>query len=679
MIRPFRFWCHKVLPLVYDDSLSYYEVLCKFVKVINDIASELELAEDKVSEVEASIETLREYVDTYFANLDVQEAIDAKLDEMADNGDLDNILNAYFRSVPLAEQCDAMIYGQMKDEEFISAGYYTQGFEIYDDANGNTYAVACKSTDGSTNGYLHVMTLTVDNDGRLNSTGSTKVPITNIGHGNSLTYCDADNCLYIACGGGSNPVLRFLKVDASTFEVLGEFTNSDMPNIQRFASICWDNVNECFYIFDSGRIYKYNQALDTIIAQTNSSATLALNGQDITGQSATTDGTYIFAIKQVDGVNICNIYHCSNLQYYRTQVMSVRGEVENACFYAGNYYFLTNSSYVGLVYIGFPYSTNALGAWSEYNYIRSFYYSNVVTETSFYSDRGYSGFRVDGTSAYPFGRYLNLMNYIKDKDYADIIDIYIKGDEDTGINIKKGENVRYYGVDGASVPFIYVRNVQSLYVYDLTVTNANTARNECISILHCPYVYLNNITVSNLLSVPRVIGNICSNVFVRECDFSDALYSGYLIYSNQGGQTILDSDSDYGDTPIVYANSNTKIPSAASPYQPSFAYMHNAYDVCNISAPTNFDMSGVRRSGWYKVTGSGATSVNCPEALATGAYGFTCVNLASTDKGNTDGLILCLYEIVANDGTYYKAILHGATLDWYDITGTQVGTFTVDR
>lgn len=25
----FRFWCQKVLPLVYDDSLSYYEVLCK--------------------------------------------------------------------------------------------------------------------------------------------------------------------------------------------------------------------------------------------------------------------------------------------------------------------------------------------------------------------------------------------------------------------------------------------------------------------------------------------------------------------------------------------------------------------------------------------------------------------------------------------------------------------------
>ena len=35
---PFKFWCHKVLPLVYDDSLSYYEFLCKIAKLVNDIS-----------------------------------------------------------------------------------------------------------------------------------------------------------------------------------------------------------------------------------------------------------------------------------------------------------------------------------------------------------------------------------------------------------------------------------------------------------------------------------------------------------------------------------------------------------------------------------------------------------------------------------------------------------------
>ena len=31
----FKFYCQKVLPLVYDESLSYYEVLCKLTDYMN--------------------------------------------------------------------------------------------------------------------------------------------------------------------------------------------------------------------------------------------------------------------------------------------------------------------------------------------------------------------------------------------------------------------------------------------------------------------------------------------------------------------------------------------------------------------------------------------------------------------------------------------------------------------
>lgn len=36
-ISPFYFWCQKVLPLVFDDSLSYYEVLCKVRDILNNV------------------------------------------------------------------------------------------------------------------------------------------------------------------------------------------------------------------------------------------------------------------------------------------------------------------------------------------------------------------------------------------------------------------------------------------------------------------------------------------------------------------------------------------------------------------------------------------------------------------------------------------------------------------
>lgn len=36
-VKPIHFWSQKVLPLVYDNSLSYYEVVDKLVEKINEI------------------------------------------------------------------------------------------------------------------------------------------------------------------------------------------------------------------------------------------------------------------------------------------------------------------------------------------------------------------------------------------------------------------------------------------------------------------------------------------------------------------------------------------------------------------------------------------------------------------------------------------------------------------
>ena len=80
-LTPFRYWCQKVMPLVYDDSLSYYELLCKVVDYLNKTMSDVELLHTEFG-------TLYKYVHDYFDSLDVQEEINNKLDEMALNGTL---------------------------------------------------------------------------------------------------------------------------------------------------------------------------------------------------------------------------------------------------------------------------------------------------------------------------------------------------------------------------------------------------------------------------------------------------------------------------------------------------------------------------------------------------------------------------------------------------------------
>lgn len=41
-MNDFKFWCQKVLPTVYDDSISYYEVLCKMAKELNNVINEVD-------------------------------------------------------------------------------------------------------------------------------------------------------------------------------------------------------------------------------------------------------------------------------------------------------------------------------------------------------------------------------------------------------------------------------------------------------------------------------------------------------------------------------------------------------------------------------------------------------------------------------------------------------------
>lgn len=78
---PFRFWCQKILPAVYDDSLSYYELLCKVVDYLNKVM------EDDINVVNL-VNELEEFVNNYFNNLDVQEEINNKLNAMAEDGSL---------------------------------------------------------------------------------------------------------------------------------------------------------------------------------------------------------------------------------------------------------------------------------------------------------------------------------------------------------------------------------------------------------------------------------------------------------------------------------------------------------------------------------------------------------------------------------------------------------------
>lgn len=61
----FKFWCQKVIPLVYDDSLSYYEVLCKVVKYINDLIDSDKEIVDNITQLRSELTIVQEWIDSF--------------------------------------------------------------------------------------------------------------------------------------------------------------------------------------------------------------------------------------------------------------------------------------------------------------------------------------------------------------------------------------------------------------------------------------------------------------------------------------------------------------------------------------------------------------------------------------------------------------------------------------
>lgn len=63
-ITPLRFWAQKILPLTYDDSLSYYESLCKFADKVNELIDRMNIYEEEYKDyVDEQVSFLKTYID----------------------------------------------------------------------------------------------------------------------------------------------------------------------------------------------------------------------------------------------------------------------------------------------------------------------------------------------------------------------------------------------------------------------------------------------------------------------------------------------------------------------------------------------------------------------------------------------------------------------------------------
>lgn len=183
-LQPFRYWCQKVLPLVYDDSLSYYELLCKAVDYLNKTMEDVETLHGDVTNLHKAYEQLQNYVNMYFSSLDVQKEINNKLDQMANDGTLNILLKMHARMV-------------------LPSG----------DTTGNTDTENIQKTINNF-GYVELFSGTyyINEPIKLKS-GNT---IIGSGNENTIIVCSSDFCTFVGNNSADKLVLKNFRVNDTT-------------------------------------------------------------------------------------------------------------------------------------------------------------------------------------------------------------------------------------------------------------------------------------------------------------------------------------------------------------------------------------------------------------------------------------------------------------------------------
>lgn len=108
-LTPFKMQVLQTFPFIDADfdAITNYELLCKVVDYLNKTIDNVDVLNVKVEEYINKFNELKKYVDNYFTNLDVQEEINNKLDQMAKNGQLTNLIENYVN--PFIEEQNSKI------------------------------------------------------------------------------------------------------------------------------------------------------------------------------------------------------------------------------------------------------------------------------------------------------------------------------------------------------------------------------------------------------------------------------------------------------------------------------------------------------------------------------------------------------------------------------------------
>ena len=240
------------------DALTDYGLVSKIVEYLNKVITQTNTTTENMQSLQTAFNTLKDYVDNYFDTLDVQEEINNKLDDMAEQGVLTDIIAHYlqlagvltFSTVADLALAENLTIGS----KCKTYGYLRQGDGVYDlysvreivntDVVDGYNIVALTNTDNLVaerlqNGKQLVINLTAaDNiqsylnlkvDKLIKLPANTSVTVTSKLYINSDTILDLNNSTLV-CDYDSSETIAFMYGLTDTFTGYNGYKNITIRN-----------------------------------------------------------------------------------------------------------------------------------------------------------------------------------------------------------------------------------------------------------------------------------------------------------------------------------------------------------------------------------------------------------------------------------------------------------------
>lgn len=155
----FRNWVLQNFPFLEDDfdALTDYELFCKMVEYMKKSLEKIKDYQKELNLFSAKLDDFQHYFD----NLDVQEEINNKLDEMAESGELTDIIAQYlqlagvlaYNTIEDMSEADNLVNGSI---------CYCLGDDEYNDGKGGFYKIRTVTVDDTIDGF-NIVELDVSN------------------------------------------------------------------------------------------------------------------------------------------------------------------------------------------------------------------------------------------------------------------------------------------------------------------------------------------------------------------------------------------------------------------------------------------------------------------------------------------------------------------------------------